>query len=337
MPLDPNEPVAASRRRTVDRRMIDRLAERGLISPAARCFAIDLVEPPRRWGLWASRLLTIVGAALVLAGLVYFFAFNWNHIPPMAKLGSIATLLAIAFTTVAAVGFHRLVGEVAGSAAVVLVGVFLAVEGQIHQTGADAWQLFAGWAALTVAWALLAGSAATWCIWITVADLAVITWSQQVLHDDPRGSIMHLGLLLIDGAFLLAREYLVATGRTWPAGRWTRIVLVLPILAVLVLAAFRLWDRGTSLVAVDWVVLMSIPVALGTLLVVYARRLADVTVLSATAVATCVVIDIQLFQVFTDQGRHVDFGIFFVLGLVTLGMFAAAVAGVRSAARAMEA
>ncbi len=337
MPMAPNETTAASGRVTVDRRTIVRLAEQGTISPAARDFAIDLIEPPRRWGLWAGRLLTIVGAALVLAGIVYFFAFNWNHIPPMAKLGGIAVLLTVAFVTVSMVGFDRLVGEVAASAAVVLVGVFLAVDGQIHQTGADAWQLFAGWAALTFVWALLAGSAAVWCIWIAVADLAVITWSEQVHHADLRGSVVHLGILLLDGAFLFAREYLVASGRSWPAGRWTRIVLVLPILTVVVLASFRLWDRNVPLSALDWGVLLSIPATLVTFLVVYRRRLADLVVLSATAVATCLVIDLQLFQVFTDQGRNADFGIFFVLGLVTLGIFAVAVAGVRSAARAMEA
>ena len=63
--IDPAAPPPPIR---VDRRMIDRLSARGVISAAARDEALELIEPPRRWGLWAARLITVIGAALVLAG-----------------------------------------------------------------------------------------------------------------------------------------------------------------------------------------------------------------------------------------------------------------------------
>lgn len=328
---------AAIPRIVVKRGTVDRLAATGLISSAARDFAFELIEPPRRWGVWVSRLLTVVGTALVLSGIVYFFAFNWNHIPPMAKLGGIAALIVAAFLTVVFVGFGRLVTDVAGSAAVVLVGVFLAVEGQIHQTGADAWQLFAGWAGLTLLWAILTGSAATWAVWLVVANLAVITWWLQTHHDDFRRSGMWLSLVVLDGGFLVARELLAARGQAWASGRWTRIVPALPVLAVVTLASFWLWDRTDAHRPVDWAMTLTIPVVLVGFLGVYHRRLPDLAVLSAAAIAACVVLDFLFFQLVTRNGRSNDMGTFLLMGFVTLGIFAIAVASLRAASRSMEA
>lgn len=327
---------AAIPRIVVKRRTVDRLAAKGLISSAARDFALELIEPPRRWGLWVSRLMTVVGASLVLAGIVYFFAFNWNHIPPMAKLGGIAALIVAAVLTVATVGFGRLVTDVAGSAAVVLVGVFLAVDGQIHQTGADAWQLFVGWAGLTLVWAILTGSAATWAVWLVVANLALITWWDQTHHDDVRRSGMYLSLLALDGGFLLAREWLAARGQAWVAGRWTRIVLALPVLAVVTLASFWLWDKSDAYRPTDWAMTLAIPAVLVGFLGVYHKRLPDLAVLSAAAIAACVVLDFLLFQLFTRNGRSGDMGTFLLMGIVTLGIFTIAVASLRAASRSME-
>ena len=103
----------------VDRRALDALLARGLISTAARDHALGLIEPPRDWGLWAGRLIAVVGAALVLAGIVYFFAFNWAAIPPLAKLGGIALGIAAAIATAAVLGLDHAAAGYATSAATV--------------------------------------------------------------------------------------------------------------------------------------------------------------------------------------------------------------------------
>lgn len=321
----------------VDRRLLDRLAGLGLISAAARDAGLELIEPPRRWGLWASRLMTVLGAAMVLAGIVWFFAFNWNAIPPLAKLAGIAVLLAAAVAVVLIGGFDRLSADVAGTASVLLVGVFMAVDGQIHQTGADAWQLFAGWAVLTLGWALTLRSAAAWALWIAVANVALVTWWDEARPDGTRASALHLAVILLDGALLALREVLVARGHRWPAARWTRFYLALPILVAIVMAMleligarhdYDLFDRTTVVVA---------PATLVAFLVVYRRRLPDLAVLSATAIAACCVVDTALFHLLTAGRHNDDIGTFFLLGLATLGLFAGAVAWLRGVARTLEA
>ena len=43
---------------------------------------------------WLDRLLLGLGAALVLAGVVFFFAFNWGRITPFEKFGLIEAGIA---------------------------------------------------------------------------------------------------------------------------------------------------------------------------------------------------------------------------------------------------
>ncbi len=72
-----------------DRRLVEELYSHGKISAQAREYSLSLLYPNNQWGLWISRLLLTIGAALVLSGIIYFFAFNWAKITPAVKLSSI--------------------------------------------------------------------------------------------------------------------------------------------------------------------------------------------------------------------------------------------------------
>lgn len=331
---DPSPVPAAIR---VDRRIVDRLAARGLISAAARDHALGAIEPPRRWGLWTSRLLLVLGTALLLAGIVYFFAFNWSRIPPLVKLGAIGGLIAAATLTVAIVGFDRLVSDAASSAAVMLVGVYLAVEGQVHQTGADAWQLFAAWAGLTLAWALLATSAATWTIWIAVADVALVTWWTQTQPGDAgHHAGRDLSIVALHAVILIAREGLAARGVGWVGPRWTRIVVALPLIGAATLSALVLIAENRDFGGAARIAIGVVPLVLATVLFVYRSLLPDVAVLAVVTIAVALIADFALFRVVIGDGVRSDIGVFFLMGLATLGIFAAAVAWLRAASHALE-
>lgn len=322
----------------VDRHAVDRLAARGLITAEARDAALALIEPPRRWGLWAGRLLGTVGAALVLSGIIYFFAFNWNRIPPLTRLGVIAAMIAAACLTVVVLGFGRRVSETAATAAVTLVGVFLAVAGQIYQTGADAWTLFAAWAGLTLAWALLAASAATWAVWIAVAAVAIITWWDQT---QPADAAFHTGrnlsLMALFGIALIGRETLAARGISWPAARWTRFLLGLPLLAAAVQLAIILLEAFGGFGPWEGVALAIIPLCLAATAFVYRQWRPDLAMLAAVALAVCIIADFALFRLLANGGRRGDIGTYFLMGVATLALFAAAVAWLRATSRKLEA
>ena len=321
----------------VDRRALDALLARGLISTAARDHALGLIEPPRDWGLWAGRLIAVVGAALVLAGIVYFFAFNWAAIPPLAKLGGIALGIAAAIATAAVLGLDHAAAGYATSAATVLVGVFLAVFGQIYQSGADAWQLFAGWAGLTVVWALVAASSATGAVWSAVVAGARVLWGPAL----PRGPGAATGseamlVAVASAAFLAIREILVGRGVGWPAARWTRLYLATPMLVAaawaaieaIVVSSFSAEGRHVPTV-------VGLAIVVGGL-AVYRWVLRDGRVLAGAVVALTMIVDIAFYNLLARAGRAFEIQFLFLCGLVTLALFAAAVAWLRAATRAME-
>ncbi|MFS8038933.1 DUF2157 domain-containing protein [Xanthobacter sp. AM11] len=321
----------------VDRYAVDRLASRGLITAEARDAALAVIEPPRRWGLWAGRLLGTAGAALVLSGIIYFFAFNWNRIPPLTRLGVIAALITAACLTVVILGFGRRASETAAAAAVTLVGVFLAVAGQIYQTGADAWTLFAAWAGLTLAWTLLAGSAATWAVWIAVAAVTIVTWWDQTQPADAAfHSGRNLSLMALFGLALFSREMLATRGLSWPAARWTRFFLGLPLLAATVQLALILLEAFGGFGAAEGVALAAILLCLVGLVFIYRRPIPDLAMLAAVALAICVIADFALFRLLAEGSKRADMGTYFLMGVATLALFAAAVAWLRATSRQLE-
>jgi uncharacterized membrane protein len=154
----------------------------------SRALTIAGASPsPRAWTRFLGLALLLVGAGLVLSGVVSFFAFNWASLGRFAKFA----LLELGLVACTVLGWWRLrdiVGRVALFGAAVLVGPLLAVFGQTYQTGADPWGLFAVWALLIAPWVIAAVFTPLWMLdvalwdgalvlyWVQVPDLSSSTW-----------------------------------------------------------------------------------------------------------------------------------------------------------------
>lgn len=128
------------------------------------------------WRRWLDVALLGFGAALLCAGVIVFFAFNWEALHKFAKFGLLAGAVALA----AGFAWLRPPGDLPGRAALggaqVLSGVLLAVIGQTYQTGADAWQLFAIWTLVAVPWALAARAKPLWWLVLAVGNVALLRY-----------------------------------------------------------------------------------------------------------------------------------------------------------------
>ncbi|MBE1236094.1 GDYXXLXY domain-containing protein [Phaeovibrio sulfidiphilus] len=99
-------------------------------------------------GLFAAALAQILAAA------VFFYAANWWTMAPALKLG--ALMAALAGCGVGwAVTPPGVVRSSLACAGAVLGGLLFAVHGQIWQTGANTWELFAVWTLVAAVWAVL--------------------------------------------------------------------------------------------------------------------------------------------------------------------------------------
>ncbi len=185
------------------------------------------------WYHWSERQLLFYGTALLLAGTIFFFAYNWVEMGKFLKFGLIE---AVMITTIAGawrIGVERPAGKMLITTAAVLVGVLLAVYGQTYQTGADPYGLFLTWALLITGWAWLARSPALWLIWLLLLNLSLILFEAQVLSwsQNRLGAWTPLALALLNGTALAIFEWRIRLN----AG-WLRLVLLtvtlLPLLAV---------------------------------------------------------------------------------------------------------
>lgn len=132
------------------------------------------------WRPWLVLMFLALGATLTLAAILYFFASNWSWLRAATRFALVESGFAACVGGAMAMQTRSpRAADIALTAAGTLTGVFWAVFGQIYQTGADAWQLFALWALCVTPWLLLRPSAALWALWLTVGNVALGLWVGQ--------------------------------------------------------------------------------------------------------------------------------------------------------------
>lgn len=215
------------------------LLRAGLLPPGRYLEAVGAVRDDAFWGRWGRNALLALAVGQILAGIAFFFAFNWAELPPFAKLGLIqgGIVLCVAgawFGRASRVAWDALV-----TAAAVLVGVLLAVFGQIYQTGADAYSLFVGWALLILPWVLLSRALAPWALWLAVAGTGGATYAVQIAipMEWIRPEAVAALLALFYVAALVLGELAPRLGIAWLHALWLRRLLATVVLAVTFVAA----------------------------------------------------------------------------------------------------
>lgn len=198
-----------------------------------KLYAWATERPPDAFLARAMRYGFMLVAALLLgAGLIFWIAANWQALGRGAKLGLIEAGLLGALAAACLLPRAR---TGALLCAQLVLGGLLAFIGQTYQTGADAWQLFAGWALLSLIWVLSARSELLWTIWIVISALALALWTgpHGLIGAFSFGSRQELGvasitmtswLLLGSIPTLVNLVPKLRTGQT--SGRWSHRVAV---------------------------------------------------------------------------------------------------------------
>ena len=226
------------------------LRSAGLVSARGYAAAVDAVRDEAFWARWGMRALLALGVGQFLAGVVFFFAYNWNDLSDIAKFAVIEVALAIAVGGALLVGLDRVFGQMLLIAASVLTGVLLAVIGQVYQTGADVFELFAVWAVLILPWTIISRHPVHWLLWLVVAEVALVLYCEQVLvpieRDAQRAGLGAGGRDHCRGARRPGTGPCIAAWRGWPA-HWTRLVLLFAAMVALFAPAAGAGDRRRHL------------------------------------------------------------------------------------------
>ncbi len=304
------------------------LRDAGVIDGATFDAALGrALAPPAaaEWQRFLGVALACLGAVQLLAGVIFFFAFNWQELTRFHKLG----LLELLITGCAIAGLTRESGALSGrllvTSSAVLVGPLLAVFGQTYQTGADAWQLFALWAALIVPWSVGAAWAAGWTVQVALVDLAAILYWDQML---PRDATWDGDLFLLMTALHLAGFALLQVPRvragTWLAEWLERALASTALVWLGVPSVILVADGGGDGVA-PWrlVSVLALIATIGWTWWRHRRVRADLILLTTGVGAACVVLGTAVDRLLF-QGLNMREAGFFFMGIFIIAEVAVA-------------
>jgi uncharacterized membrane protein len=321
-----------------DRRLIEELASHGLITQAARSHALNLLYPHKNWGVWVSRLLLVIGASLILSGIVYFFAFNWAKIAPAVKLASIQAAILVCLATAWFYGLQRLGGKILLLSASVLVGVFFAVFGQIYQTGADAYNLFMMWSLLTTGWVIIGNFDVLWAVWLVVTNIfLVLYWKQAVLPGHDMEMMVMPIIATFNLLFLAMRECFVLKGATWLSGQWTRVILVAPILISLLVPTIAfIFEPSSATISIETGAALSVLIHVG-LFLTYRYKFPEMLSIAVVFLSGCIIVEAAGFKLLGQAFEHdFDPAKLVIAGIMTICLFAFAIVTLRRIAKKLQ-
>lgn len=141
--------------------LLDELLSRGFIT--RETYETALADVPHESApSWVVRRLLGIGSALVLAGVVCFFAYNWSNMGIVIRFA--LPLLGILLCGAGAWkwGVKSGPGAACCVGAGVFAGTFLAVYGQEFQTGAFVYEVFGTWSLILLVLAVVSGVRWVW-------------------------------------------------------------------------------------------------------------------------------------------------------------------------------
>lgn len=288
-----------------------------------------LDQEPAGLQRWVWPAVAAIAAALVGFGLVLWLAANWDV---LGRAGRFALLQGTVLLACALGAWRPSLRAPMGLLALLAIGGLFAYFGQTYQTGADAWQLFALWAALALPLCLGARSDVLWAPWALVAMTAISLWIHAHTAHAWRVEPQDLGTYALAwtamGAVVLGLSPMLA--RWTGAGPWAQRTAATLAVASVTLSA--LWSLFAKTVAPHY------PLALAlfaiTAIVLAQRRLFDTFLLSAVALGLNALLVGDLVRLMFQGGSGGDtIGKLLVVGLVAAGLLAASVSAILRLAR----
>lgn len=307
------------------RRELISLIEQGVIPPEQVARAVQasgLLPSHRAWALFIDRLLLWLGGLSLAFAVLFFIAYNWAEMGRWLRFGVVQAAIVLAVGIAIWPKASPMVQRVALTSATLLVGVLLALFGQVYQTGADPWQLFFTWALLALPWVWVARFELLWVLWLGLLNLAVglyfRTWG------GPFGVLVSSdavlwGLFGLNTLALITWEW-GARYRDWPRQWAVRLLAVGSGVPITLLMMTLIADAGLV-----WSpVLVIYPFWLAALYGIYRYWRPDLFMIAGGCVSALTVTTLLLARVLLWDGDWQE-GSLLLITIVVLAMGAGAV------------
>lgn len=316
------------------------LAQEGYLDQAAlerSLVIIGHVPLAKDWTRFLNILLLVLGAALSVSGIFFFFAYNWDTLSDFFKFGLIEALILLAIVLVTYLGLNTLSGKITLTVASLLIGALLAVFGQVYQTGADYYGLFLTWAILIGVWVIISQFSPLWLIFLGLLNLSILLYWDQVLGDS--GPTLNMALFCLNGLALALWEFgqwrmVSSTGeRSWLHGRWWPNLVAVLIFIILVVPTVNFISNSfESSQNLMWVMPLLYLFFLAFALVFYIYYVPDLLMLTTAAFSIIVVLTTAVAQLFSLE-RSFEY---LILSVLVVGQAALAVTWLRRIDKSWE-
>jgi uncharacterized membrane protein len=298
-------------------------AEQGAVPPENVSAALALAgatPDASQWRRFVSALLLWLGALLVAAGVIFFFAYNWHALGRFTKFGLVEGLLAVSLVAAWIAGPDKPAGKASLLLASLLTGALLALVGQTYQTGADTFELFAWWAALILPWTIAARTPALWMLWLALLNLAATFYFQAFrgFFGAVAGDTSLVWALAgLNTVALIVWEAGVWRGYAWMQDRWpARLIAVAGGTAVTFLGLWGIFEASDP----QPLAFLAYFAWLAAAYYYYRRQTRDLFVLAGGVLSLIVFVTSWLSN---SLLRQADAGSLLFIGVVVIGMSAA--------------
>ena len=123
--------------------------------------------------------LSILGFALIATSVMYLVAANWLMLPHWAQLLIPQSLLLLSAVASIFLSKHDFLVQTFHTICGLMMGLSLAVIGQIYQTGADSYLLFLVWSVLLLAW-LYRYNIGVFLLFCVISQIALFLFFKQI-------------------------------------------------------------------------------------------------------------------------------------------------------------
>ncbi|WP_296237321.1 DUF4401 domain-containing protein [Psychrobacter sp. UBA5136] len=173
------------------RRTIEQLLQQDILplkNAEAAATYLEVYPSKRMWLEFFDKALLIIGAVALVLSLMFFIAYNWQHMGKMGKFALVEVALVITIALYVTLSFRplrqnrqfrqrfQLIRQLLLLIASIITGSLLALFGQVYQTGADTWQLFFAWALLITPWVVIARFPALWLLWLGLVNAFLLLY-----------------------------------------------------------------------------------------------------------------------------------------------------------------
>ena len=250
--------------------------------------------------------LQVFGFTLIAVSFLYLVAANWFMLPKFAQLAIPQGLLLLSAITSLFLTKNDALVQLFHSICGLMIGLSLAVIGQIYQTGADSYLLFLVWSVLLLPW-LYRSNIGVFLLFCVVSQIALFLFFIQTFWGDENPNLFLISIHL----FALVQFYFCL--KYYPKLRYL-FLLYFAILSVWNMVMFLHADKGFI-----YFVMAFIPLSIS---LIYFYKQHDQLCSALSALSLGITSTFMIIKWMTDLFRGSDISALFLIALIIFAWFA---------------